>query len=140
MDFEKFSLKKYRHFELYLHQEQFPYIGRSYAWSLRDDAKEIRDMKRGELIELHQEIFPEWENSVRKLFGSNWSNLAIFGNTSPHLHAHLIPRYESLVRFSGIEFVDKNPRGNYSPYQKMSLNEEVLFGIRDLMKCEIQNN
>ena len=137
MDFEKLLLKTYENWDLYLHQNQSPYIGRAYAWVKRDEAKELSDMNKNERNELYDLIIPEWENAVKKQFQHDWTNIACFGNTSPHLHYHLIPRYHSKKEFFNQEFFDENPQGNYAPYKKIDLEEELLMKIKYLLLSSI---
>ena len=130
-EFERFRLKKYKHFDLFLHKNQFPYIGRCYAWALRRDAKELTDMNREERDELFELIIPLWDESIFVLYEHDRNNVAFFGNDARHLYAHLIPRYDSSRKRHGIEFVDSNPRGNYSPYPLLEIEDEILIKIRD---------
>lgn len=130
-DFEKLRIKVYDNWDLFLHVNQYPYLGRVYAWAHREDASQLRDMNIDSRNELFDAVVPQWERTVRKLFQSDWTNAACLGNTSPHLHWHLIPRYNSPRKFEGIEFVDSNPRGNYSPYAKKEIPMDVLLKIRE---------
>ncbi|MCR4284650.1 MAG: hypothetical protein NUV97_01235 [archaeon] len=136
-DFERFKLKTYDLWDLFLHERQSPYIGRAYAWARRPEADLVSDASRGEILELFEVVIPDWERATRELFRHDRSNVAILGNEAPHLHAHLIPRYQTSRTFAGIDFVDPNPRGNYAPYPKVGLDEAVVFQIRDLMKGKL---
>src|SRR3989344_4410977 len=133
-DYEQFKIKEYDFWGLFLHVNQYPYLGRCYAWAKREDADYITGIKSGELIELFGDILPAWNKAVYELFQHDRPNLAILGNEVPHLHAHLIPRYNSPREFEGITFTDPNPTGNYSPYPKQKLSLEVLLRIRDSIK------
>jgi len=124
-DYEKFKIKEYKHWILFLHKNQYPYIGRCYAWAKREDANLITDMSREEQEELFNIIIPQWDKAIKKLFNHDRPNLSILGNTSPHLHAHLIPRYHNPVTHYKIEFIDPNPNSNYSPYSKKEIGLEI---------------
>lgn len=130
-DFEKFKIVGYSHWDLYLHQNQYPYVGRCYAAAKRKDADLVTDMYSDEAVELFRTVIPYWDNAVRQLFQRDRPNVAILGNDWNHLHAHLIPRYNSPRVVRGFEFVDPNPRGNYAPYEKRELPLEFLLAIRD---------
>ncbi len=107
---DQFKIREYQFWDLYLHEQQYPYIGRCYAWALRDDALRPTDMNVPERNELFDTIVPAWESAITKLFRMDWPNIAILGNTTAHLHAHLIPRYNYPVSFRGIAFVDPQPK------------------------------
>lgn len=136
MDYEKFRIKNFDFWDLYLHQNQFPYIGRCYASLLRDDADLVTDMEGEESSELFSIIIPAWHKSVSGLFGQSRPNVAILGNDWNHLHVHLIPRFEGRKTFYEIDFIDPNPQGNYAPYPKKEIPLDVLLKIRD----DIRNN
>lgn|SRR3989344_448962 len=136
-EFEKFKIKEYRNWDLYLHQAQFPFIGRCYAWAKRENAVIIEDIRLREGVELIFGIIPKWSMVISKLYHHDLSNLGIYGNTARHLHAHLIPRYNHPRNFHGIEFIDPNPNGNYSPYPKKEISMDILLKIRDEIKSKI---
>src|SRR3989344_2963560 len=117
LNYDQFSIKKFSNWELFLHKNQFPYIGRCYAWALREDARKITDITKEETEELFRFIIPSWDKVIGQLYQHTWPNVAILGNEAPHLHAHLIPRYNESVTVHEITFTDPNPKGNYSPYQ-----------------------
>ncbi len=52
MDFSKYQIRQYDLWDLFLHKNQFPYIGHCYAWARREDAEKITDISREELTEL----------------------------------------------------------------------------------------
>jgi diadenosine tetraphosphate (Ap4A) HIT family hydrolase len=93
-------------------------------------AVNILDMDKKEREELLSIVLPNWNESVNKSFHPSNINFAIFANTAPHLHAHFIPRYREVVKFSDIEFIDVNPDGNYAPYPKRKLAESVMESIK----------
>ncbi|MDO8467567.1 MAG: hypothetical protein Q7S56_01300 [Nanoarchaeota archaeon] len=133
--FDKFILRHFNNWELYLHEAQFPYLGRTYAWAKREDADLITQMTSEETSELFTSVIPLWDSAMQEFLGENYSrpNVAILGNTTPHLHAHLIPRLTKPINKFGIEFIDPNPKGNYAPYEKRKLSEELLMEIKDTL-------
>ncbi|MEK6816585.1 MAG: HIT domain-containing protein [Nanoarchaeota archaeon] len=131
MDYEQFKIKCYDKWDLYLHANQYPYIGRCYAWAKRDSALNAMDMDREEMDDLFGTVIPEWDSAIKQLFRHDTTNLACLCNEARHLHWHLIPRYNSPMRFYEIEFADPNPDGNYSPYPKQKIQEEILLRIKD---------
>lgn len=135
--FAHLKLFDFEHWGLYLHGNQYPYIGRCYAWANREDADLVTDMTFDERNELYGEIIPLWWDAVQELFGSIRPNISCLGNEAPHLHYHLIPRYDQLVKFQGINFEDVNQGRNYAPYEKKSVGANVLFDIRDALKSKL---
>lgn len=129
-----FCIKEYDFWDLFLHINQYPYIGRCYAWAKRDEADKITEIRSGELLEVFGKIISDWNRAVYQLFQHDRPNLAILGNEAPHMHAHLIPRYNSPREFQGMVFTDPNPRGNYAPYDKRELPLDILLQIRDAIK------
>lgn len=134
MDYEQFKIKIYNSWDLYLHASQFPYVGRCYAWAKRENSKKVLDMTKEDRDELFDVVIPQWENAVNVNFSPDWTNISSLGNTTPHLHWHLIPRYHSPREVKGIQFVDPNPIGNYAPYPKMEISLDILLEIKQLIR------
>ena len=130
MDYEQFKIKEYELWDLFLYKNQYPYIGRCYASAKNQDADLITSMTPSECCELLYTIIPEWHRSVIELYKCDRPNIAISGNTWNHLHCHLIPRYNSKRSFEGIDFIDPNPKGNYSPYPKKEISLDILHKIK----------
>ncbi|MBI4152268.1 hypothetical protein HY495_01035 [Candidatus Woesearchaeota archaeon] len=137
MDYEQFKIKRFDLWDLYLHQDQFPYIGRCYASAIREDANLVTEMEPAEAKELFSTVVPEWHRTVSKLFGVSRPNVAILGNEWPHLHAHLISRFQNTKHFYGIDFIDPNPTGNYSPYPKREISVDLLLRIKKDIQREL---
>ena len=131
MDYSIFKIKTYDHWDLFLHSNQVPYIGRCYAAAIREDANFVTDMNNYESEELFSKVILAWDKTVQELFGKSRPNVAILGNDWPHLHAHLIPRFKEPKIFYGIKFIDPNPTGNYSPYPKKDISLEILMDIKE---------
>jgi len=131
MDYDQFKIKRYDLWDLQLHTEQYPYIGRCIAWAHRLEADLVTDMNASERDELFDLVVPDWKRAVTELYGPMRPNLSILGNEVAHLHAHLVPRFEIVKLFYGMEFVDPHPRANYSPYPKNELGLEILLRIKE---------
>jgi diadenosine tetraphosphate (Ap4A) HIT family hydrolase len=132
MDYEKFKIQDYDYWSLYLHQEQYPYIGRCYVVHRYEDFDNILflDSESDHTTELFQVVIPDWFKAVSKLYKADWPNVAFLGNDWRHLHFHLIPRYWQKHNFFGIEFEDPQPTKNYAPYPKRALGEDILQQIK----------
>jgi diadenosine tetraphosphate (Ap4A) HIT family hydrolase len=138
MNYEQFKIKRFEYWQLYLHINQFPYIGRCYASAVREDAELVTDINSTEADELFLIVIPSWHKAVTKLFGESLPNVAIFGNQWPHLHAHLIPRFKEKKHFYDIDFIDPNPKGNYSPYPKKEITLDILLKIKKGIQGKIE--
>ena len=130
IDFKQLEIIRYGNWRLYLHENQFPYLGRCCASAIREGANLVTEITPAETQELFSTIIPQWNKAVSELYGKQRPNVAIFGNTTPILQAHLIPRFFDIRRFYGIDFEDPNPTGNYSPYKKIKLPLETLLEIK----------
>jgi len=137
--FKEYHIKEYKTWDLFLYKEQHPYIGRCYAWAKRADANAVTDMSIKERNELFDEVIPEWEHATLALFELDKINLLMAGNTTQHLHAHLIPRYSNPRKVGGVLFEDKNPNGNYAPYEKRDIGDGLRFKIKDAIKSAIND-
>lgn len=133
MDYEQFKIKVYDNWDLFLDMNQFPYIGRCYAWAKREEADTVLDMNLDERKELFDDVIPSWKNAITKLYGDFRPNIAILGNETPHLHVHLVPRQINVKLFD-IEFNDPNPKGNYAPYEKKEIPIETILRIKNDIK------
>ena len=131
-------LKEYDLWDLFLHKNQFPYLGKSYAWA-KGEFKGVNQMTSNQRDELFDLIIPEWEMAVNCTYGFYWTNVACAGNRTPHLHWHLIPRRQRPITRHGITFIDPNPEGNYSPYERRELPDEVLFQIRNTLRVPLND-
>lgn len=139
MDYDKLLLKSYTHWDLYLHPNQIPYLGRCYAWSKRENSAKVIDMTLEERTELFDIVIPEWNSSIKELFQFDWPNVSCLGNTSPHCHWHLIPRYHKTITKYGIEFSDPKPNRNYVPYEKKEIDQKTLQEIKKDIQTKINS-
>ena len=135
--YARWLLAEYDHWRLFLHTDQFPYIGRCYAAAKRSEADFITDILPSESNELMHIVIPAWNEAIKALFRHDRPNVAILGNEWRHLHAHLIPRYHTPRTFYGIEFVDPNPKGNYSPFTKREISDEILLKVKEDIKAKL---
>ena len=128
-----YAIKKYKHWRVYLHPHQYPYLGRCYASALRLEADIITDMTPQERQELFELIVPRWYKTVQEVYGECRPNFAIMGNDWEHLHAHMIPRYVYNPVQDGIAFEDANRGSNYAPYLKNLLYPSIMASIKIAM-------
>ncbi|MBI2109429.1 MAG: hypothetical protein HYT93_04650 [Parcubacteria group bacterium] len=137
--YEPFVLKKYEHFTLFLHDDQY-YLGRAYAWLSRPgEMQRFSQLTPQELNELKR-IAEEYEKVLGNLWQPDHMNYAWLGNMfrehKGHGHMHFIPRYKSPRTYLGITFVDEQWGKNYPIKPDLKLPEEKLFAIRDAIRAE----
>ena len=134
----------FEHWELYLHEETTPYLGRCIAWAKRPNAQRYTDMTSEENEELRM-IVGVWFEAL-----SGWlieegqpapyrENISVLGNSTPHLHAHLIPRYEKPVTVFGTVFTDPRPGHHYKPYEKKASNPKTVLRITEALRTTIRS-
>lgn len=134
MDYEKLKIKSYKHWDVYLHENQC-YLGRVFV-QLKDDkgVEDFLDIK-GETREEFFLIGEQIKKTLKKLFKPDKMNYAALSNVSSVIHVHIIPRYKEAREFAGVIFKDTRWGQNYAPYDRsFVLDESVLFKIRDALK------
>lgn len=135
--YEKFIIKEFKHWTVYLHNNQF-YLGRVYIWAKRKDAFDFFDMTKDELKEYFK-IGKELRRGFKKLFNPDMYNYATLANVARHLHTHVIPRYKEKRKMFGVTFIDKRWGKNYAPQDEdFKITEEVLMKIKGIIKLELE--
>ena len=67
---------------------------------LNRHAREMSDLQQAEREELMRVVF-EVEAAVRECMGAEKMNIASLGNMTPHVHWHVVPRFEDDRHFPG---------------------------------------
>lgn len=139
MDYELLKIKSYKHWDVYLHENQC-YLGRVFVQLKNDAGVEDFLAIEGEAREEFFEIGCKVKAALKKLFKPDKMNYAALSNVSPNIHVHLIPRYAAAREFHGMTFVDQRWGKNYAPYDKeFVLEEGMLFNIKNALKKELKN-
>lgn len=126
IDYEKYSLKTYQYWTVYLHHSQV-YLGRCYIALNRNGSI---DPYLGTTFEEKTElgiIIAAIHRALDALYQPDIYNYANFRNTWPRCHWHVIPRYNKSREIDGQVFSDKNQGRNYAPYDKGFTISEELF-------------
>ena len=132
-------IASFEHWDLFLAKDAAPYLGRCVAWAKRPEAKRFIDMTREEGEELSA-IVALWLKALSRWLESQGEplpyreNVAILGNSEPHLHAHLVPRYEEPVCVFDKTFIDPRPHQHYRPYERVELPAEVKERIAKALR------
>ena len=90
---------------LYLLKDQ-AHKGRC-ALALKDHKKELFECEAQERNDFCEDL-ARASGAVQALWGCTTINLASFGDTNPHLHFHIVPKYEGGFEFGGA-FAITNP-------------------------------
>jgi diadenosine tetraphosphate (Ap4A) HIT family hydrolase len=137
MDYEQFKIKSYKHWDLYLHENQC-YLGRVFVL-LKDEGVEDFLAIEGETRKEFFQIGEDVKKALKILFQPDKMNYAALSNTSPVIHVHIVPRYKETREFAGLIFTDTRWGKNYAPYDRsFVLEESILFKIRDAIKHQIK--
>lgn len=127
-DFSKFKIKDYKHWGVFIHQNQ-GYLGRCVIWCNREDALDLADANLEEREELFI-ILNDLRQAAKEVFQADWMNYSFLGNGTRHLHGHFIPRYASKREFAGVTFKDELWGNNYKTDNSLEFSDEVVEGIR----------
>ena len=92
---------------LYLFKDQ-AHKGRC-VLALNDHKKELCECDAQECADFAKDLAAA-SGAVKKLWGCTKINLGSFGDTNPHLHFHIVPKYEGGFEFGGnFEITNPNP-------------------------------
>lgn len=157
--YQPYIIKDYIDWTLFLHEKQFPYIGRCYAWwkdSSPHEGELMRpsDLGRDELLELNNTIFDEVVDACAALgyqvepygdkFLLNMSYLANMPEHNHHMHWHFVPRTSIPIVLAGLnlrtEDVEWGKHYAKPPLGEEALAHEKLLAIRQLMANTIGGN
>ena len=141
-DFERFRIKTYSYWELYLNGNQ-AYLGRSYVWLKREGKVGLTSLTKYEHSELFQEILPKFEAACaaafrfdRKIDLMNYAWLCNEESHGHHGYMHAIPRYKNPKVFNGEIFIDKRWGKNYAPYEISGWSEHLVQSIKEkILSC-----
>ena len=90
---------------LYLFKDQ-AHKGRC-VLTLKNHRRELCECEPQELADYAEDLARASE-AVKELWGCTKLNLASFGDANPHLHFHIVPKYEGGFEFGG-NFLITNP-------------------------------
>ncbi len=130
-DFSKNLIKEYKHWALYVHDNQ-SYLGRCIVWCKREDALDLADATPEEQAELFL-VLRNVREASKKIFQPDWFNYSFLGNEMRHLHCHFVPRYANPKTFMDIVFEDTLYGHNYRTDHSFVTPEEVLKAVRDIL-------
>lgn len=118
-------------------------IGRSFI-GLKRHASTLGELTRDEILEYH-DVATRLDIAARQAFGASMINLMLLMNDSvdknqePHIHSHLIPRYEHPYTLGDHTYVDVNYGKHYNLSEKSAYKptpEEIVM-ITKMMQDHI---
>ncbi len=113
---------------LYLFKDQ-AHKGRC-VLALKEHKKELCECTAQELADYSEDL-ARASGAVKELWGCTKLNLASFGDSNPHLHFHIVPKYEGGFEFGG-NFLITNPEPVHltdAEYQEMIAALKEKLGI-----------
>jgi diadenosine tetraphosphate (Ap4A) HIT family hydrolase len=128
-DFEKYKIKDYKYWGVYLHENQ-EYLGRCVIYCKRENALDLAEATKEEQDELFV-ILKSLKDALERCFQSDWMNYAFLGNVLRHLHGHVIPRYSGDREFEGIMFKDERWGQNYKTNADFKTPEDLMQKIKN---------
>ena len=123
-----FELGEMKASTLYLFKDQ-AHKGRC-VLALKDHKKELCECTDQERTD-YMEDLARASGAVKELWGCTKLNLASFGDANPHLHFHIVPKYEGGFEFGG-NFLITNPEPvqlTDAEYQEMIAALKEKLGI-----------
>jgi len=96
--------------------------------ALNDHKKELAECSDQECCDYMKDV-AKVAGAVKKLWGCTKINLGSFGDTNPHLHFHIVPKYEGGFEFGG-NFTITNP-------EPVILSEEEYAEMIAALKQEL---
>ncbi len=124
------------HWQVILAEDQ-TYLGRGVVSLRRRPCTSITELRKDELLDLHQNVMLPYEAIIKSIFGAELFNWACLMNNAyqntppdPHMHWHVWPRYREAVEVEGEKFVDEH-FGHYAPLTSMhTLSPELRESIK----------
>jgi diadenosine tetraphosphate (Ap4A) HIT family hydrolase len=103
--------------------------------SLNRHALHFSDVTPQEMAEL-AELIKTLENAVKSAFNHNIMNYLMLMMVDHHVHFHVIPRYDGVRQFAGLEWIDNGwPALPVMGDSQHKNQEGVLTQIQDALKA-----
>lgn len=126
---ERTLIKEFNNWYASLNPNQY-YLGR-HSIVLNRNLEDFTEINKEEQDELF-DIMRVSKKVLTDLFDVNMFNYYIAGNIVPHLHMHIIPRYNHEVEFEGFTFKDKLWGKNHSFYPRdFKIDDDLFNKIRE---------
>ena len=124
-------IKSYQHWSILLRPQQVT-LG-SLILGAHGEYQALGKLPDQSIFELSK-ITKDIENSLNRCFKYDKINYLMLMMVDPHVHYHVIPRYEELRDFQGIQFNDHGWPGPPDLSQNTRLNEQNLCDLTEHIK------
>lgn len=106
--------------------------------SLNRHALYFSDVSLAEMAELG-ELIKTIESAVKSAFNHNIMNYLMLMMVDHHVHFHVIPRYDGIRQFAGLEWLDNGwPALPVMGDSQHKNQEEILTKIQDALKSAVE--
>lgn len=112
LESEGSKIMETEHFAVFLDRKQY-YLGRTFVWAKRADCSDYFAMNDEEWQDI-RDVTQKMNQAYARTFKPDMINIAFLGNEKPHLHAHMVPRYEKPPIFENMDWTDHAWGNNYS--------------------------
>jgi len=104
---------------------------------LLNHVKEMTDLPPAERARMMKTVLAV-ESAMRELFNPDKINLASLGNKTPHIHWHVIPRFENDKHFPNSHWGEALRAGNPAPLKEEE-KTALVAKINALIECALNN-
>jgi len=104
---------------------------------LKEHVKEMTDLAPTERARTMKVVFAV-ESAIREVIQPDKINLASLGNKTPHLHWHIIPRFENDKHFPNSHWGEATQAGNPAPLS-LAILSNLKTKITELISCSLRS-
>lgn len=134
---EKWKIRSFKHWAVYLNAEHPNYLGSVFVRLLRDGVNDFMDVAFEEREEFFQ-IGHRLETALWRLFHPDCFDWGASPSETSRCSVHLIPRYRDKRLYEGIVFCDYRWGKSFAPFDiKFAAPNETLESLRGLIESEI---
>jgi len=102
---------------------------------LIEHIKEMTDLAPLQRARMMKTVFVV-ETALREIFNPDKINLASLGNKTPHIHWHVIPRFENDKHFPNSHWGDAVRDGNTNALDEIAI-KKLTEKVSSLIKCAL---
>jgi len=104
---------------------------------LLEHIKEMTDLAPLQRTRIMNTVFAV-ETALREIFNPDKINLASLGNKTPHIHWHVIPRFENDKHFPNSHWGEAVREGNAIALDKATI-KTLAYKVSSLIKCTLNS-